>query len=464
MNLSGAMIATLIERRIKTKCRTNESSGFLTVSRDSGTFSRRKHMNRLKKVFLATLILTAGFLETRGEVTDKCFKKLPFGSFVTKSDVFSKKQTDAISKKLGTSLKTLSNTYLKVQGKPIQVNILDAKTSADAKKLYKTISAMKNNPAFCLIRDKKVIEFCNADVATATKTAYEIGFVKKPKQIKYHITAHVSTIEQADYMAFNRLFNVFLKTNTRNPNKESLAQIKTLSKGFTFGKSLALRAQPEQEGVIAYGFTPKPIKTEVPTNGRIIYSFANLPIVLGVPYVTLNANIVCNGKGLTPTVRKADKSLLAATSFWPVDDPQVQKLAKKITLGRRTPEAKVQAILEWLTPGKNIKPAGPTGSRWGVKKVLKQKYGHCWDSSDCFVTLARAAGIPSRQVAGWLYGTSGHVWAEVLIDGKGWQQVDPTGGGKLNCGIYHIPYFTSETGEMPILYLSMPVIEIVKTK
>ena len=88
--------------------------------------------------------------------------------------------------------------------------------------------------------------------------------------------------------------------------------------------------------------------------------------------------------------------------------------------------------------------------------------------SDCFVTLARAAGVPSRQVAGWLYGSSGHVWAEFYREGKGegkgWQQVDPTGGGKLRCGIYHIAYFTSEDGEMPILYLSMPRIETVQTK
>ena len=98
-----------------------------------------------------------------------------------------------------------------------------------------------------------------------------------------------------------------------------------------------------------------------------------------------------------------------------------------------------------------------------MKKVLKQRYGRCWDSSDCFVTLSRAAGVPARQVGGWLYGTSGHVWAEVLTDGKGWQQVDPTGGGRLDCGIYHIPYFTTETGDMPILYVSMPQIDILQT-
>lgn len=71
----------------------------------------------------------------------------------------------------------------------------------------------------------------------------------------------------------------------------------------------------------------------------------------------------------------------------------------------------------------------------------------------------RAAGVPSRQVAGWLYGSSGHVWAEYHEKGKGWRQVDATGGGLLPCGIYHIPYFTTEDGEMPILYVSMPKIE-----
>jgi hypothetical protein len=118
-----------------------------------------------------------------------------------------------------------------------------------------------------------------------------------------------------------------------------------------------------------------------------------------------------------------------------------------------------------LAPGTNIKFGGPvTGSRWGVKEVLKQKYGQCWDFADCFITLCRAAGIPCRQVAGWLFGTSGHVWAEVLIDGKGWQQVDATGGGRLRCGIYHIPYFITADGEMPVLYVSMPKIDILETK
>ena len=86
---------------------------------------------------------------------------------------------------------------------------------------------------------------------------------------------------------------------------------------------------------------------------------------------------------------------------------------------------------------------------------------HSWLSRFA-VTLARAAGVPTRQVGGWLYGASGHIWAEVLVEGTGWQQVDPTGGGELTCGTSYIPYFVTEDGHMPILYAQMPTIELVE--
>jgi hypothetical protein len=56
------------------------------------------------------------------------------------------------------------------------------------------------------------------------------------------------------------------------------------------------------------------------------------------------------------------------------------------------------------------------------------------------------------------------VWAEYHREGEGWQHVDPTGGGTLACGIYHIPYLTSEDGEMPILYVAAPEIEALEAK
>jgi len=424
-------------------------------------------MNAITARLLVVALLMSGAMSARGaEPPDACFRDLPPGCFITQSFVVPRNQTVAIGRKLGAKLTKLSNTYLSVHGKPIQVNILVASTDAGATRLHGVISRIKQHPAFCLRDGKRVIEYVGNDPALATKTSYELGFLKKPRRVRYRVVARLATVDKADYMSFNKLFNLFLSTNAANPSKQARAQIAELARLFQLGTTITLRASNRAKGKPTYRFTPAQTAEKKASHSETItYSFDNPREVLGVPYVILEAEITTDQTGVTPTTRKPDKTLLAATEFWPADDPRIVALARKITSGAPTPGAKVKAILEWLTPGKNIKFGGPvTGSRWGVKRVLKQKYGQCWDFADCFVTLCRASGVPCRQLAGWLYGGSGHVWAEVLIEGKGWQQVDATGGGKLDCGIYHIPYFTTETGEMPILYVAMPKIEILKTE
>ncbi|MCK4518955.1 MAG: transglutaminase domain-containing protein [Candidatus Omnitrophica bacterium] len=429
-------------------------------------------MNRLpiKIVVVTTLFLMAVVISpvSGAEKVEPCFDRLPVGWTVTRSFVMSGDETAAIGKRLGVPIKKVSNTFLLVHGRQVQVNILEAKSDDGVVRLHSVISRMKGSPAFCVQKKRQVIEFTgsNVTVALATKISYELGFVCKPSEARYRITADIATIDEADYMSFNKLFNLFIKTNINSINKQTSSQIAELSKRFQFGNQITLRASGQKTQKPVYNFSPVPLKERTSIkSGTVTYSFSETHNLLGMPYVTLTADITTREAGLTPTAREADKILLAATTFWPVDDPKIISLAKKITAGKVNREAKVEAILKWLTPGRNIKFGGPvTGSRWGVKKVLKQKYGHCWDFSDCFVTLCRASDIPCRQVGGWLYGMSGHIWAEVLFEGKGWQQVDPTGGGKLKCGIYHIPYFVTEDGNMPILYVSMPKIKIIDTK
>ena len=423
----------------------------------------------MKRVIASCLIIfllvSAASSFTKVKLADKCFKNLPYGCFVSDSILVPRDQTIAIGQKLGVALDKLSNTYLRVHGAQIQVNVLDAKTQTDATKLYNTISSMKNHPAFCLQIDKRVIEYVGNDPALAIKTSYELGFLEKPKNVRYRIKAQLATMDKSDYMSFNKLFNTFIATDDKIPSEETISEITSLLERFQFGSSLVLRSSEISKSKAIYKFVPSPDTKKIILGDVVTYSFKNIPKKLGVPYVVAEMEISTDEFGFTPTKQKADKKLLASTEFWPCDDPEIIAIAKKITAGKQTTKKKVQAILEWLAPGKNIKLGGPvTGSRWGVRKVLKQKFGQCWDFSDCFVTLCRASGIPCRQVGGWLYGTSGHIWAEYLDEDKGWRQVDATGGGKLNCGIYHIPYFTSETGEMPILYVSMPEIEIIETK
>ena len=71
--------------------------------------------------------------------------------------------------------------------------------------------------------------------------------------------------------------------------------------------------------------------------------------------------------------------------------------------------------------------------------LFESKRGFCEHFSSAFVFLMRAAGLPARIVVGYQGGeynqregyfvvrqSHAHAWAEVWIDGVGWQMVDPT--------------------------------------
>ena len=71
--------------------------------------------------------------------------------------------------------------------------------------------------------------------------------------------------------------------------------------------------------------------------------------------------------------------------------------------------------------------------------LFQSRRGFCEHFSAAFVTLMRAAGIPSRIVTGYQGGelnelgdylivrqSNAHAWSEVWLDGQGWVRVDPT--------------------------------------
>ncbi len=65
--------------------------------------------------------------------------------------------------------------------------------------------------------------------------------------------------------------------------------------------------------------------------------------------------------------------------------------------------------------------------------VLEKRRGLCQSHSLLFIALARASGIPAREVGGNVWGGPGsgglfgHAWAQVALDGR-WQSVDPALG------------------------------------
>jgi hypothetical protein len=289
---------------------------------------------------------------------------------------------------------------------------------------------------FELIGEWKVIE----------RAHLEFGF--KPMRVTYDVSFRATPIAQCEPMAWNQMYNAYLGTE---PAEQVIRQ---LSKRFTFGNAIHVRNCGLGNELSAFVFGSRAMHRRLEGDGEIVsYSFEHLPARYGVPQVDVSAVITSEAFALTTSKRKPGRELLDATEFWPSADAGIVALAGQITGPGANVEAKLAALLAWFSNPDNFKyDRRIMGSRYGVKQALQQRFGMCWDYSDCFVTLCRAAGLPSRQVYGWLYPVEGHIWAEVLIEGKGWRQIDPQAGA--GCDSRYVPFIVSETGAMPVVYTS----------
>ncbi len=311
-------------------------------------------------------------------------------------------EVDPKQVKLPVAITKLNNTFLDVHGHALQVNTIVCGSEQDAK----TLAVKLGNPFRIFQQGTTVTELVSPDNYLLTEAVYALGY--KPLKQSYRVTFRAAGLQDCAPMAWNRMFNA-CRTNNYD-------EVQKLRPQFKFANTIRPRnpkAEVEQTEP-RFGFPEFSVITK-----QDVVAFAPTP---GPP-----------GK-------------VDATPFWPSNDPELKQLSDKIVQGQ--PD-KVRALLAYGQ--KTMTYGGTTGSRWGVKKFLAQKTGQCWDYSDLFITLARAQGIPARQVMGWMVGQGGHVWAEVYTD-QGWLAVDPTAGAP--CGSDVVPLFTSEDGKVPALYTS----------
>ncbi len=127
----------------------------------------------------------------------------------------------------------------------------------------------------------------------------------------------------------------------------------------------------------------------------------------------------------TPTeIRRA----LTESARYPTRHRVVQALARETVAKGKTAAAKVEALVDFVD---EFVMESHTVDPLTVLDILAVQKGDCNEHALLFTTLARAAGIPAREVYGLIYKndetrTFGrHVWNEVVIDGV-WVPVDPT--------------------------------------
>jgi transglutaminase-like putative cysteine protease len=147
--------------------------------------------------------------------------------------------------------------------------------------------------------------------------------------------------------------------------------------------------------------------------------------------------------------RTADLSAyLAPTKLIPLDGI-VKKTADDITKGRASDLAKARAIYDWIVENTVRDPEVQGCGLGDIRGMLEMKNlsGKCADLNALFVGLARASGLPARDLyglrvapsaqfpslgrAGGNVTTAQHCRAEVWVDTIGWIPVDPADVRKL---------------------------------
>ena len=132
------------------------------------------------------------------------------------------------------------------------------------------------------------------------------------------------------------------------------------------------------------------------------------------------------------------EQFLTGTSRGPVDG-EVKKLSMTITTGKRTVLEKARAVYDWTCENTYRDPLTRGCGEGDVCRLLKKPGGKCADINSLFVSLARAAGVPAREVFGIRLGKKDseditswqHCWAEFYLPGYGWVVVDPADVTKL---------------------------------
>jgi transglutaminase-like putative cysteine protease len=125
------------------------------------------------------------------------------------------------------------------------------------------------------------------------------------------------------------------------------------------------------------------------------------------------------------------EQFLKGTSQGPIDG-EVRKLAMTITAGKRTVQEKARAVYDWTCENTYRDPKTRGCGNGNVCKLLAKPGGKCADIHSVFVALARAAGVPAREVFGIRLGKKAseditgwqHCWAEFYLPGYGWVPVD----------------------------------------
>lgn len=212
---------------------------------------------------------------------------------------------------------------------------------------------------------------------------------------------------------------------------------------------IAIPADTSYQRVFYDSLNPLPVQVEIDTDGNWIAEYRLNPNqVLRVEAVG-QANVLADSTHVMPKVSYADLAIyVKPTHYWPATDPGFIKLAESYKTPKQIYDYVVATLnYDYTQIGKNTRRLGGLGALKNPDQSI------CSEFTDLFITMSRAANIPSREVNGFAYTTDFnqrprtlgldvlHAWPEYWDYAKSsWVSVDPT-WGKTTKGIEYFSKF-----------------------
>lgn len=113
---------------------------------------------------------------------------------------------------------------------------------------------------------------------------------------------------------------------------------------------------------------------------------------------------------------------------------RIKKIGEEVVAGKVKISEKARAVYDWVVDNTFRDPSVQGCGVGDVEQTLDKKGGKCVDISSVFVSVARAAGVPAREVFGIRLGKEDgvsdvskghHCWVEYYVPGAGWVPADP---------------------------------------
>jgi transglutaminase-like putative cysteine protease len=197
---------------------------------------------------------------------------------------------------------------------------------------------------------------------------------------------------------------------------------------------IALPPDTAFQKVSIRSINPSPINVNRDPDGNWLARYSLPP--KSVINVTVNVivSLTINPRSEYGKEQIIQDDMLKSTTYWQSQDPLIMGLAQS----HRTPKEIYDYLVNTMAYDYNRVNANPI--RKGAVKALEQpKNSVCMEFTDAFIAIARAAGIPARQVVGYAYTTNTklrplslitdvmHAWPEYYDNTRQlWIGIDPT--------------------------------------